>query len=78
VGYEVVDAALYYRFEKRLPEEEIVKVAGVGREIVDRILAMVKRAQHKRLPLEVFHVGYRDLGSDWRYPRQWWTKSYSH
>ena len=55
-----------------------MKVTGVSREIVDRILTMVKRTQHKRLPPEVFHIGYRDLGSDWRYPRQWWTKSYSH
>ncbi len=71
VNYETIDSVLYYRFEKWLPEEEIAKTLNVPREMADRILNMVEKTQHKRLMPEVFHIGYRDIGSDWRYPRQW-------
>ncbi len=71
VSYDIIDSILYCRFERWLPEEEIARVLGVPRGVVERILTMVKRTQHKRLPPEVFHIGYGDLGSDWRYPRQW-------
>jgi len=71
VSYEVIDSILYSRFERWLPEEEIARALNVPLEVVNRILRMVKRTQHKRLPPEVFHTGYRDFGSDWRYPRQW-------
>nr|WP_245534198.1 NAD+ synthase [Thermofilum pendens] len=69
--YELVDSVLYLRFEKWLPEERIAEELGVEVGVVKRILEMVKRSQHKRMMPEVFHVGQRDLGSDWRYPRQW-------
>ncbi len=71
VSYEVIDAILYSRFEKWLPEEEIAKTLNIPREVVDKVLRIVKKTQHKRLPPEVFHTGFRGLGSDWRYPRQW-------
>jgi len=70
-SYEVIDSILYYRFEKWLPKEEIARRLKISQELIERILTMVKRTQHKRMPPEVFHLGYRDLGSDWRYPRQW-------
>jgi len=66
VSYEIIDSILYARFEKWLPEEEIAKTLNISREVVNKILTMVKKTQHKRLPPEVFHTGYRDLGSDWK------------
>lgn len=71
LSYEVIDDILYLRFEEWLPEEEIAKKLGLSSEIVNKIIRMVKTTQHKRLPPEIFHIGFRDLGSDWRYPRQW-------
>lgn len=71
VGYDIIDPILYYRFEEWLPEEEIARKLNISENVVRNILERVKRTQHKRLPPEVFHIGYRDLGSDWRYPRQW-------
>lgn len=70
-SYETIDSILYYRFEKWLPDEKIAEILKVPREIVNRVLTLVKKTQHKRLPPEAFHTGYRNLGSDWRYPRQW-------
>ncbi len=71
LSYEVIDDILYLRFEEWVPEEEIVNKLKIDREQVRRILGMVKKTQHKRLPPEVFHIGFRDIGSDWRYPREW-------
>ncbi len=71
VGYTVIDQILYLRFEKMLREPEIAERLGIRLETVEKVIGLVKRSQHKRLPPEVFHVGMRDLGSDWRYPREW-------
>ncbi|RLE83842.1 MAG: NAD(+) synthetase [Thermoprotei archaeon] len=71
ISYDLIDLILYYRFEEWLPEGEIAKRLGISEEIVRRIMDRVKKTQHKRLPPEIFHIGYRDLGSDWRYPREW-------
>ena len=71
VGYDIVDSILYLRFEKWLPEEKIAEILGVDMGVVEIVISRVKRSQHKRLMPEVFHVGFRDLGSDWRYPREW-------
>ncbi|MCX8203987.1 MAG: NAD(+) synthetase, partial [Nitrososphaeria archaeon] len=32
---------------------------------------MVRSSQHKRMMPEVFRIGFRSHGSDWRYPREW-------
>ena len=71
MSYEAIDSILYYRFEVWLPEEEIAEKLGISLETVKAVIDRVKKTQHKRLMPEVFHIGYRDLGSDWRYPRQW-------
>ncbi len=71
IDYDTLDKILYLRFEEWLDSEEIIKRLGVSKEKVDRIMTMVRVTQHKRLPPEVFKIGFRDLGSDWRYPRQW-------
>ena len=51
--------------------EKIAEILGVDTGVVEMVIGRVKRSQHKRLMPEVFHVGFRDLGSDWRYPREW-------
>lgn len=71
ISYEVLDQVLYLRFEKMLGEEHVSEKLGIDLDTVKAIIGRVKRTQHKRLPPEVFHIGFRDLGSDWRYPREW-------
>jgi len=71
LSYEIIDDILYLRFEEWVPEDEIASILKVRKEDVEKIIGMVKRTQHKRLPPEVFHISFRDIGSDWRYPRQW-------
>lgn len=71
IDYDTLDKILYLRFEDWLNPTEITKRLGISKEKVDRIMTMVRVTQHKRLPPEVFKIGFRDLGSDWRYPRQW-------
>lgn len=71
ISYDLLDTILYLRFEEWLEEDEVAKRAGVSLDTVKRIMKMIKATQHKRLPPEIFKVGFRDHGSDWRYPRQW-------
>ena len=71
LSYELIDQILYYRFEEWLPEEKIAEKLNVPLEIVNKLIERVKRTQHKRLMPEVFHLGFRDLNSDLRYPREW-------
>ncbi len=71
ISYEILDQVLYLRFEKMLKEEQISEILGLKLDTVKMIIKRVKTTQHKRLPPEVFHIGMRDLGSDWRYPREW-------
>ena len=71
LSYEEIDSILYCRFERWMRPEEISKELEIDIKKVEYIINRVKMSQHKRLPPEVFHVGYRDIGSDWRYPREW-------
>ncbi len=71
INYDTLDRILYLRFEEWLDPQEITNRLGVAKGKVDRVMTMVKVTQHKRLPPEVFKIGFRDFGSDWRYPRQW-------
>lgn len=71
INYDTLDKILYLRFEEWLDQKQVQERAGVDARTVERIMTMVKVTQHKRLPPEVFKIGFRDFGSDWRYPRQW-------
>lgn len=71
IEYETLDTILYLRFDRWLNEEEISKTSGISREVITKVLSRVKITQHKRHLPEVFKVGHRDIGSDWRYPREW-------
>jgi NAD+ synthase (glutamine-hydrolysing) len=46
--YEVLDPILEDYIQRNLPKEEIAKKNGVGLSLVERILAMVDRAEYKR------------------------------
>jgi len=65
VGYPLLDTILFYRFDKRLSDEETAERAGVDIETVRMIVNMVKSTQHKRQMPEIFGISYSH-GSDWR------------
>lgn len=71
IEYETLDTILYLRFDRWMSEEEVSKASGIPRDVIEKVLSRVKITQHKRHLPEVFKVGYRDIGSDWRYPREW-------
>jgi NAD+ synthase (glutamine-hydrolysing) len=66
--YEVLDPILEAFIEKDFSVEQITEL-GFDREIVVRVLKMVKRAEYKRrqAPPGV-RVSNRAFGRDWRYP----------
>ncbi len=71
IDYFLLDRILYHRFELWEDAAKISEELKIPLKVVNRIVAMVKRTQHKRYPPEIFRVSFRSHGSDWRYPREW-------
>jgi NAD+ synthase (glutamine-hydrolysing) len=66
--YEVLDAILEAFIEEDLSVDEIV-ARGFDRDVVGRILDMVKRNEYKRRQSPPgIRVSRRAFGRDWRYP----------
>ena len=66
--YEVLDPILEAFIEKDLSVQEIVEL-GFDREVVVRILEMVKRNEYKRRQAPPgIRISSRAFGRDWRYP----------
>ncbi|MCS7117227.1 MAG: NAD+ synthase [Thaumarchaeota archaeon] len=72
MSYELLDSILYLRFDEWLSPQTVAEELGVSPSLVLRVERMVRSSQHKRMMPEVFRVGRRSHGSDWRYPRQWY------
>lgn len=71
MSYELLDSILYLRFDMWKESQKVAEELGVDVSLVERVERMVRSSQHKRMMPEVFRVGFRSHGSDWRYPRQW-------
>ena len=48
VKYEEVDLVLHAVFDRGIEPEKVPEVTGVSKKVVDRVLEMVKRTEHKR------------------------------
>jgi NAD+ synthase len=48
VDYETIDLILYYSLERKYSRKQVVTKLKVDRNIVDRVLKMVKKNSHKR------------------------------
>lgn len=71
ISYELLDSILYLRFDSWLNDDEVASRLGISKDVVERVLKMVKQTQHKRQLPEIFRLSTRSHGSDWRYPREW-------
>ena len=66
--YEILDPILDAFIEKNLSVVEIVKL-GYDRDVVIKILEMVKRNEYKRRQTPPgIRISGRAFGRDWRYP----------
>ena len=71
VSYDIIDAILYYIFEEGYTANEVAEKFNIDIKTVMKVLERVKKTQHKKHTPLVFKVGYRDLGSGWHYPLEW-------
>ncbi|ABL78444.1 NAD+ synthase [Thermofilum pendens] len=55
--YEVADKILYLLFDRGVDPSEVPGMLGVGRELVERVLELHRRSEHKRRPPYVIKVG---------------------
>jgi len=66
--YEVLDRILYLHIEKCMGEDEIVEY-GFEREVVRKVLKMVKKSEFKRRQAPIgIKISPVSLGKDWRFP----------
>ena len=70
--YERVDQLLYLLVDQRYRREELI-AAGFEVPFVDRVLAIVRRNQFKRMPPLIAKLGNRTVGYDFLYLRDWGT-----
>ena len=71
-SYADVDKLLYLLVDKRYRPEEAV-AAGFEREFVDEVLSRVQRYHYKRVMPPIAKLGYRTVGYDFLYLRDWGT-----
>ncbi len=70
--YPEADRLLYWMFDRRTPEKELLE-SGFSRRTIRRIRERVRRSQFKRRMPLVAKVSLRTVGIDFRYPRDWGT-----
>ncbi|MBI3362338.1 MAG: NAD+ synthase [Chloroflexi bacterium] len=70
--YERVDQLLYLLVDQRYRPEEAV-AAGFERSFVERVIALVRANQFKRMPPIVAKLSNRTVGYDFLYLRDWGT-----
>ena len=70
--YEKVDELLYLLIDQRYRPEETV-AAGFAQEFVDRVIALVRASQFKRMPPVIAKLSNRTVGYDFLYLRDWGT-----
>ena len=71
-SYAAVDKLLYLLVEKRYRPEEAV-AAGFKREFIYEVLRRVQRYHYKRVMPPIAKLGYRTVGYDFLYLRDWGT-----
>ncbi len=72
LAYAEADRLLYWMFDRRTPEKELLE-SGFPRRTIRRIRERVRRSQFKRRMPLVAKVSLRTVGIDFRYPRDWGT-----
>ncbi len=69
-SYEVIDAILYALIELRRSFDDVLKIKGVDRDVVENILRRVFASEHKRrVPFIPKLSPGMTIGIDWRIPR---------
>jgi NAD+ synthase len=68
--YAEVDALLFHLVDERFGLEEMREL-GFDKELVDRVLGLVRGSQYKRRMPVIAKVGPRTINREFRYPRDW-------
>jgi NAD+ synthase len=70
LSYHTLDQILLGYVDLRLRKEELVE-AGFSKEVVEKVLNMVKKSQYKRLMPIVCKIAQRTVDKDFLYLRDW-------
>ncbi len=61
LSYDVIDEVLYWVFDEGLDPSEVPQRAGVSREVVEKVMEMHRRSEHKRNPLKAPFRSFKEL-----------------
>ncbi|HYM21220.1 MAG TPA: NAD+ synthase [Candidatus Kapabacteria bacterium] len=72
MGFSLRDAdrVLYYMVDERESDDELF-ARGFEKNFVEKIRAMVRKSQYKRMTPVIAKLGGRTINVDFRYPRDW-------
>jgi NAD+ synthase len=70
LSYHTLDQILLGYVDLRLRKEELIE-AGFDKEIVEKVLSMVRKSQYKRLMPIVCKIAQRTVDKDFLYLRDW-------
>lgn len=61
ITYDLIDEVLYRIFDEGLKPEDVVRVGGVPKFVVDKVLELYRKSEHKRKPLKVPFWSFKEL-----------------
>ncbi|OYT46628.1 MAG: NAD(+) synthase, partial [Desulfurococcales archaeon ex4484_42] len=61
ITYEQIDEVLYRIFDESIPAEKVPEVTGIPKKVVERVLELHKRSEHKRNPLKAPFKSFKEL-----------------
>ena len=61
ITYEEIDRVLYWIFDEGIPPSKVSEVSKVPKEVVERVLELHKKSEHKRSPLKAPFRSFKEL-----------------
>ncbi len=61
ITYEQIDEVLYRIFDEGLPAEKVPEVTGIPKKVVDRVLELHRKSEHKRNPFKAPFKSFKEL-----------------
>jgi len=61
ITYDLIDEVLYRIFDEGIPPEKVPEVSGVPKQVVEKVLELHRKSEHKRNPLKAPFTSFKDL-----------------
>lgn len=59
--YDLIDEVLYRVFDEGIPPEKVPEISGIPRQVVEKVMELHRRSEHKRHPYKAPFTSFKDL-----------------